>query len=194
MDQPRSRLAQQQAANPGVAEQVEDVGIFGPRAHPVPLRGHIGKEAEVPERRQRCLKPDAIAPERPLRIDRTVLHPAPAPFLVRTGHECRIGVPFGERRCPHRLRLRAGDFVTAVALVFFTVPGIDQAPVRPGLSDDRGERAHAANFAPTLARARGPAIICAPTARTCSSVTASSRATISAGSINSRSRRSRVAR
>ena len=65
MDDLRARLAQQQAADAGVAEQVEHFGAVGLLAHPVPLRRHVGEEAEVAERRQRGGEFDPVARQRP---------------------------------------------------------------------------------------------------------------------------------
>jgi len=96
------------------------------------------------------------------------------------------------------LEVRIGELT--VALELLTVPAIDQGPVGPRLGDDGLEIAHLkiqaakASFAPTEAMARGPFSMCWPTARTSSSVTRSSLATISAGSIRAPSRSSRVAR
>ena len=68
------------------------------------------------------------------------------------------------RRRPHRLRLGPDDGDRSVALQLLAVAAVDQAPVRPGLGDDRREIAHAASasFAPTEATATGPSSNASP--------------------------------
>ena len=87
-----------------------------------------------------------------------MLDPAAAAFLVRAGNEGRVRVPVRSRRRPHRLRLGPDDRDRAIALELLTVAAVDQAPVGPGLGDDRLEIAHAASasFAPTDATATRP--------------------------------------
>src|SRR4051812_33261166 len=93
-----------------------------------------------------------------------MLDPAPAAFLVRAGHERRIGIPLLELRSPHRLRFRADSGEAPVALELLAIAAVDQAPVVPGLGDDRGEFAHAASAscAPTEATAARPSRSAAP--------------------------------
>ena len=172
-------------ADAGVAEQVEHVGVRGALAHPVPLRRHVGKEAEMAERRQRGVRSGRRRAPAPIACGTgAMLDPAPAAFLVGPGNEGRVGVPIVARRRPHRLRLGPDDRELAVALELLAVAAVDQAPVGPRLGNDRREIAHAARTAgtPIVAVARAPESIFAPTARTSSRVTAASCSTTSAGS------------
>src|SRR5205085_7860244 len=125
---------------------------------------------------------DRPARQLPLPGHRTVLDPAAAAFLVRSGDEGRIRVPIAARRRPHRLRLGPDDREFAVAFELVAVAAIDQAPIRPRLGDQRGEAAHAARTAgtPMVAVARAPPSIFVPTARTSLRVTAESCSTTSA--------------
>src|SRR5689334_13909867 len=104
-----------------------------------------------------------------------MLDPASATLLVRAGDEGRIGVPVVARRRPHRLGLGADDLESAIAFQLAAVAAVDEAPVVPGLGNDRAELVHAASasFAPTEATALGPASMRVPTARTSSRVTRS---------------------
>ena len=184
MDQPPAGLAEQQAADPRVAEQIEDVGVGGPGPHPVPLRRHVGEETEMAEGRQRGVEANIAARQRPAIRDWSVLHPSPAAFFVGAGDEGSVRLPIVAGRRPHRLRLGPDDRERAVALELAAMPAVNQAPVVPWLGDQGRQLAHAARAAgtPIVARAQGPAIIRSPASRTSSRVTASSASTTSAGS------------
>ena len=93
----------------------------------------------------------------------------PPPSSSEPGTKVASGSHSARRRRPHRLRLGADDGDRAVALEFAPVAAVDQAVIVPRLGDDRDQVAHAARTAgtPIVARARGPATILAPAARTC---------------------------
>ena len=173
VDELRSRVTEKQGSDACVAEQVQHVGVGCTLSHPVPLGRHVREEAEVPERRQRRMKPNVAAQEFPLARDRPVLDPAPTAFLVRTWDERRIRVPIRLGRCPHRLRLGTNDAMATVTLEFLAIARVDQAPVGPGLGNDRLEIAHAANAsaAPTDATATGPSSNPRPAARASTTLT-----------------------
>src|SRR5262249_2358138 len=149
-----------------VAEQVEHFRVRCPLAHPVPLRGHVGEEAEVAEGRQAGMKADIASRQRPIAWDVGVTDPTPAAFLVRTRHEGRVGRPVAARRSPPRLRLGADHGDRAVAFPLLAIAAVDQAPVMPGLADDGNEVAHAAraSLPPIEAMARGPLSMADPAA------------------------------
>ena len=139
MDEAPAGLAQQQRADPGVAEQVEDLGVVRAGLHPVPLRRHVGEESEVAEGGEGRVEAHVAAYQRPAGGDGTMLDPAPAALLVRAGNEGRVGVPVGCRRGPHRLRFGADDADRSIALIFAAVTAVDQPEVGPRLGDDRVE-------------------------------------------------------
>src|SRR6185312_1397401 len=183
--QPRAGFAERQRADAGVAEQVEHVGVGSTLPHPVPLRGHVGEEAEVAEWGQRGGEADISARELPLPRHRAVLDPAAAALLVRAGDEGRVRVPVAACRRPHRLRLRPDHLDVAVAFELLAATAIDEAPVAPGLGDERREFGHAANasWVPTEATAARPSSNAAPasfadaasTERRCSSSSSTDR-------------------
>ncbi len=86
-----------EAADAGVAEQVEELRRFHARhlpAHPFPHRRHVGKEAEMPERGASRGEADLVPCERPA----IARHgpgelPAAAALLIGSGDEFAIGVP-----------------------------------------------------------------------------------------------------
>ena len=109
MDQPRARLAQQQAADAGVAEQVEHVGIRRPRSR---IQSHCGA---MSGKKPRCRNGVSDASNRTPPRDsshcarhRPVLDPAPAAFLVGAGNEGRVGIPVARAPAPTSPAARAG--------------------------------------------------------------------------------------
>ena len=183
VDHLRARVGQRQRADAGIAEQVEHLRVGRPFPHEIPLRGHVGEEAQVAEGRQAGVEADVAARQRPRRRDRAMLDPASAALLVRSRHEGRVGGPFLERGGPHRLRFGANHGDIAIAFPFLAVPAVDQAPVGPRLGDDRLEvgEAHAASaiLPPIAALARGPDSIACPAARAAAASMARSSASIS---------------
>ena len=167
--EPRPGRRHRQRADAGIAEQVER---FGPRpkplAHPGPLRRHVGEESEVAERRALGAEVHSLPAELPaVARHRPVEPPAAAAFLVGAGNELAVRVPGLQRRRPHRLRLGPDEAVAAVALELSAMARIHQAVIGPRLGDQR-RKSHAARTAgkPIVARARGPASMRVPTART----------------------------
>ena len=171
MGEPRALGRHRQRADAGIAEQVQRLAALAqPLAHPRPLRRHVGEEGEVAERRALGAEAHLLPAQLPaLARHRPGELPAAAALLVRAGDELAVGVPFGRGRRPHRLRLGADEAVAAVALELAAIARIDQPVIGPGLGDERGE---ASCRLDELARrrwrrARGPASIFAPAARTC---------------------------
>src|SRR5690242_14421095 len=93
-----------------------------------------------------------------------MLDPASAALLVGSRNEGGVRVPIVAGRCPHGLRLGAHDLDPSVALQFLSVSAIDQAPVRPGLCNQRLQfhQAATASRAPTEAMAIRPSSNAAP--------------------------------
>ena len=159
MDQSRAGVGQRQCADAGVAKQVEDVGVVRQGAHRVPLRRHVGEEAQVAEGGQAGVEADLAARHWPAARNRSMLDPAPAAILVRSGDEGRVGVPFVQRRSPHRLRIGADDRHGSIAFELLPVAAVDQAPIGPRLGDQGeqiGQRHRIRPQAPACRRSRRP--------------------------------------
>ena len=126
---------ERQGTDAGIAEQVESLGLgaaFQFACHPVPHRGHVGKEAEVPE--GGALGGEAHIPARQLPAlarDGLLVDPAPAAVLVGAGNEFAVGLPVGQTGRPQRLALRPDEAPGAIAFQLATVAGIDQPIVLP---------------------------------------------------------------
>ena len=110
MDHPRAGVGQRQRADPGIAEQVEHVGVVADRAR---IKSHCGAMSGKKPRWRNGVR---LAWKRTLprasgQLGGTgaMLDPAPAALLVRSGDEGRVGRPIVERRRPHRLRFGADD-------------------------------------------------------------------------------------
>src|SRR3546814_19440523 len=90
------RRGERLAADPGIAEQVEEgrISLVGnPLAQPVPHLRHVGKEAEMPERR--ATRGDArLAPaERPALGGNSLLEiPAAATILLRRREQLTLSL------------------------------------------------------------------------------------------------------
>src|SRR5690242_5409929 len=159
MNQPRTGFTKLQGADARVAEEVQDIGVAGALAHPVPLRRHVREECKVTERGEGGVEAHRAARQLPSARHRAMLDPAATALLVRAWNEGRVRIPVAEFLRPHRLGFRADHLVRAVTLELAASAAIDQAPVLPRLGDNRREVAHAASasLAPTAATARGPA-------------------------------------
>ena len=158
MDQLGPGFAQQKAADPGVAEQVQHFRVGRSLAHEIPLRGHVGEEAEVAEGGQAGMEADLAAGQWPIARHLAVVLPAAAAILVAAGDEGGIGIPVRIGRSPHRLGFGADDVDRAVAFEFLAVAAVDQGPIVPRFGDQGGEVGHAAraSLPPIEARAMGP--------------------------------------
>src|SRR5690606_27234494 len=112
--------AERQGSDAGIAEEIEELRIFGRaelRAHPLPHGRHIREEPEMAERGALRREAHVVPGKRPaLGRHRLGELPAAAAVLVRTGHELAVRPPVGTARGPHGLRLGADEAVAAVAL------------------------------------------------------------------------------
>src|SRR3546814_15331694 len=116
------RRGERMAADPGIAEQVEEgrISLVGnPLAQPVPHRRHVGKEAEMPERRATRGEARLAPAERPALGGNGLLEiPAAATILVRRRDELAVSLlprARGQRGRPNRLRLGPGEAIGATA-------------------------------------------------------------------------------
>ena len=113
----------------------------------------------------------------------SMLDPAAAALLVRSGDEGRVGIPVVARRRPHRLRLGPDDADRAVALELAAVAAVDQPPIVPRLGDDglqmRGRSRRQRQLAADRRERDRPASIAAPPARAAATSTARSSPSIS---------------
>ena len=161
MDQPGAGFAEQQRADAGVAEQVEHLGVRrrAPASSPIaaPCRGRrrdggtaSGWRGSGPRR----------APAASSCGTSRCWTQRPPPSSSEPGTKVASGDQSSQRRRPHRLRFGPDDGDRAIALPLPAVAAVDQAPVVPGLGDDRLEigQAHAASASlpPIEAMARGP--------------------------------------
>src|SRR3546814_17534909 len=92
-----ARRRERLASNAGIAEQVQKGGIGrvrNPFAQPVPYRRHIGKKAQMPERRATCRNARLAPAERPAFGGHGLMEiPAPAAILVRRRTALDVGPP-----------------------------------------------------------------------------------------------------
>src|SRR5690606_21401452 len=112
-----------------------------PPPHPVPHRGHVGKEAEVAKGRALRGETDLGPGKRPALLrDRASVLPATASVLVRAGNEFTVGIPPGQPGPPQRLRFGPDEAMRAVTLQLAAVAAVYQAVVGPALAgeDQRG--------------------------------------------------------
>src|SRR6187549_3220014 len=131
MDHSRAGFTEDQCPNASVPEQVEHIRVDSAFAHPVPLRRHVWKKAEMAKWRQRGVETDGPTRQLPLARHGPVLDPASAAFFIRAGDEGRIGIPTVARGCPHRLRFRPDDLDGPIALKLPAIPAVDKTPVHP---------------------------------------------------------------
>ena len=177
-----------QAADAGIAKHVQHpIAGLDAAGQPIELGAHVGKEAEVTEG---CV----VGPETDLSSRRWALHgpafghigrklPAATAVFIAAADELAIGLPVGAGGRPHCLRFRADEAEAAIAFQLAAVAGVHQPEISPRFGNEGGKCGHQAAtlWRPISARAGAALSMAAPAARAASTVTASMRATSSAG-------------
>ena len=129
-----------QRGEPGIAEQVQHLDR-PPRAldqagHVIPVRGLLGKDADMAERGEAAEIVDAVMPHRPGLAERRLREaPAAHAFLVGVAGEDRVGllpVAGRQRLLPDRLAFGPDDAIGAVLLELLAAAAVEQRVVGIG--------------------------------------------------------------
>src|SRR5690606_42043404 len=115
----RARAGCDEGGKPRIAEQVEHLHrpahTADQRLHVRPVRGLLGKHADMPERGETAEIVDAVVAHRPgFAESRLRKAPTAEPLLVRVAGEDCVGrrpFAFGKRRLPYRLAFGTHDTV-----------------------------------------------------------------------------------
>src|SRR5690606_38331600 len=161
----RARAGCDEGGKPRIAEQIEHLHrpARSPdqRLHMRPVRGLLGKDADMPERGETAEIVDAVVAHRPgFAESRLWKAPTAEPLLVRVAGEDCVGrrpFAFGKRRLPYRLAFGAHDAIRPVLLQLPPSAGIEQRVVttRRDLEDD-GHPLVRQRACPALKLAPGP--------------------------------------